>query len=123
MDPASPSFSEEETIVPVDDLVGLPLFDRAGAKLGAVKQVYASKVTGRIEFVLGATGGMLGVGEKYHPIPWEALTYNATPEGYVARFSKSELRDAPSYDRDQLANPHHGWPQQVRRYFQALLVG
>jgi sporulation protein YlmC with PRC-barrel domain len=107
----------EAAVVPVGELTGLTIFDRSGARLGSVKEVFASKVTGRIEFVLGATGGLLGVGEKYHPIPWSTLTYHAAPEGYVASFDKAELRDAPAYDRSQLANPAYGWADQVRRYF------
>ena len=53
-------------------------------------------------------------------MPWRALAYRANPEGYVASFTKRELQDAPSYDRDQLGSTHYGWGESVRRYFAGL---
>ena len=102
------------------DLSSLSLYDRAGDKLGAIKDVYIDKITGQIEFVVGATGGFLGVGEKFHPLPWRELTYRAEPEGYMASFTKRELADAPSYDKEQLSSAHYGWGDAVQRYFASL---
>ena len=107
-------------LIPLGDVGGMTLFDRAGAKLGVLKEAYVDKITGRIEFVIGATGGFLGVGDKFHPIPWTVLTYNHAPEGYLGAFTKKDLADAPAYDRDQLSGKHYGWSDQVRRYFANL---
>ena len=107
-------------LVPLADIGAMTLFDRAGGKMGAIKEVYVDKVTGRIEFVIGATGGFLGVGDKFHPIPFSLLTYNHAPEGYVGAFTKKDLEDAPAYDREQLGGKHYGWSDQVRRYFNTL---
>lgn len=107
-------------LLSLGEVAGQQIFDRSGAKLGAIKDAYVDKITGRIEFVIGATGGFLGVGEKFHPLPWSSLTYNHAPEGYVAAFTKEQLRDAPAYDRDQLSGQHYGWSDQVRRYFANL---
>ena len=85
-----------------------------------IKELFLNKATGQAEFVLGATGGFLGVGEKFHPLPWGALTYNPTPEGYVVAFGKDEIRAAPAYDRDQLTSANYGWGDQVHRYFASL---
>ena len=30
---------------------------------------------------------MLGIGEKYHPVPWSELDYDANQGGYVVPFS------------------------------------
>ncbi len=113
---------------PIDDshliasgaLSGQTLFDRAGDKLGVIKEFYMNRVTGQVEFVVGATGGFLGVGEKFHPLPWALLRYNTTPEGYVVLAGKTDIRDAPAYDRDQLNSPRYGWGDQVQRYFAGL---
>lgn len=105
-------------IVPLESVVGTPLCDRAGDKLGVIKEIYVNRITGQVEFVLGATGGFLGVGEKFHPLPWSLLTYETSPDRYVGAFTKEQLKDAPAYDRDQLSSPHYGWADQVRRYFE-----
>jgi sporulation protein YlmC with PRC-barrel domain len=107
-------------LVGADALAGMALVDRDGHKLGVIKDFYIDKVTGQVEFVVGATGGFLGVGEKFHPLPWRSLTYSASSEAYVTAFSKKEIEDAPAYDKEQLASTHYGWGEQVRRYFGAL---
>ena len=107
-------------LLSTDQLSGLTLFDRSGDKLGTIKDIYIDRITGQVEFVIGATGGFLGVGEKFHPLPWRSFAYRASPEGYVAAFTKQELEQAPAYDKDQLASTHYGWGEQVRRYFSGL---
>ena len=102
------------------ELAGMTLYDRGGEKLGAIKDLYIDRVSGQVEFVVGASGGFLGVGEKFHPLPWRTLAYRPSPDGYVTSFTKRELQDAPSYDREQLASTHYGWGDQVRRYFAGL---
>jgi hypothetical protein len=110
----------ETRLVTADGLSGTPLFDRSGEKLGVIKDIYIDKLTGQVAFVVGATGGFLGVGEKFHPLPWRALSYRTSPEGYVGAFSRRELEAAPAYDKDQLASAHYGWGDQVLRYFGSL---
>jgi hypothetical protein len=110
----------ETRLITADGLAGMPLYDRSGDKLGVIKDIYIDKLSGQVAFVVGATGGFLGVGEKFHPLPWRALAYRTSPEGYVGAFSRKELEDAPAYDRDQLASAHYGWGDQVMRYFGSL---
>jgi len=110
----------ETRLVTAEGLSGMPLYDRSGDKLGVIKDIYIDKLTGQVAFVVGATGGFLGVGEKFHPLPWRALSYRSSPEGYVGAFSRRELEAAPAYDRDQLASAHYGWGDQVLRYFATL---
>ncbi len=107
-------------LVAADALAGMALVDRDGHKLGVIKDFYIDKVLGQVEFVVGATGGFLGVGEKFHPLPWRSLTYSPSSEAYVTAFSKKEIEQAPAYDKEQLASTHYGWGEQVRRYFGAL---
>ena len=111
---------DDTHLVSAATLAGQTLFDRSGDKLGVLKELFINKMTGQVEFVLGATGGFLGVGEKFHPLPWALLTYNATPEGYVVSVGKDVIRAAPAYDREQLNSTHYGWGDQVRRYFASL---
>jgi hypothetical protein len=47
-------------------------------------------------------GGFLGIGEKYHPLPWNVLTYDESKGGYNIDLTSEQLRSAPSYSRDEL---------------------
>ena len=111
---------DDAQLVSAAAMTGQALFDRSGAKLGVVKDLFINRLTGQVEFVIGATGGFLGVGEKFHPLPWSALVYNTTPEGYVVSVAKEHIRAAPAYDRDQLSSTSYGWGGQVHRYFAGL---
>jgi hypothetical protein len=117
---ALPPTLDDLHLISSSGLAGQPLFDRAGDKLGVIKDFYVNRATGQVEFVVGATGGFLGVGEKFHPLPWSLLRYNAAPEGYVVTATKDEIRAAPAYDRDQLNSAQYGWGGQVHRYFAGL---
>lgn len=102
-----------------EKLKGSNLFDRADHKLGSIKELYLDPVTGRVAYVLGQAGGLLGVGGKYHPLPWRTLTPRAAG-GYVANFSKSDLEHAPAYDQEQLGGVQYAWSDQVDLYFAKL---
>ena len=119
MTTASP-YVDDAHLMSGSGLSGQALFDRAGDKLGVIKDFYVNKLTGQVEFVVGATGGFLGVGEKFHPLPWALLRYNSTPEGYGVLVAKEDIRAAPAYDKDQLNSAHYGWGDQVHRYFAGL---
>ena len=117
---ATSPYVDDAHLMSGSGLSGQALFDRAGDKLGVIKDFYVNKLTGQVEFVVGATGGFLGVGEKFHPLPWALLRYNSTPEGYVVLVAKDDIRAAPAYDKDQLNSAHYGWGDQVHRYFTGL---
>lgn len=112
--------TDDAQLASASTLVGQTLYEYGGDKLGAIKELFINKLTGQVEFVLGASGGFLGVGEKFHPLPWTLLSYSQAPEGYVVSVSKEAIRAAPAYDREQLNSASYGWGDQVRRYFTSL---
>ncbi|MGH7006196.1 MAG: PRC-barrel domain-containing protein, partial [Alphaproteobacteria bacterium] len=42
-------------------------------------------------------GGFLGIGEKYHPLPWHVLKFDQNVGAYVIDLNKDRLLSAPSY--------------------------
>jgi hypothetical protein len=44
-------------------------------------------------------GCILGLGERYHPLPWKTLTYDTDLGGYVADVSREQLEAALSFGR------------------------
>ena len=55
-------------------------------------------------------GGFLGIGERYHPLPWRMLTYDTGLGGYVVDVTREKLEGAPSYTRDETpwSRPDYG---------------
>jgi len=76
--------------------IGTNVYDRQGQKIGEVKDIVLEKTSNSILFAIVSFGGMLGIGEKYHPVPWAELDYDEKQDGYVVSFSEDQLRQAPA---------------------------
>jgi sporulation protein YlmC with PRC-barrel domain len=81
---------------------GTPVFNAAGDKIGHVDDLSIDKITGEVRYALISFGGFLGIGEKFHPLPWSVLDYDTDKSGYVVPLNKAALEAAPSYTRDEL---------------------
>ena len=112
MTPVAPTY-----FVASGKLLGSSIYDGAGHKLGAIKEFFIEPISGRIAYVIGSTGGLLGVGAKFHPLPWSRLGLRPGKDGYHADFTKADLQAAPAYDQEQLASPQYAWAEQVETYF------
>jgi len=97
---------------------GTTVYNRAGEKLGSVYDVMVDKRSGKAEYAIMSFGGFLGIGDSYHPLPWQSLTYDEVQGGYVVDLDRSRLEGAPSYttrDADRWSDPTYG--RQVNDYY------
>jgi sporulation protein YlmC with PRC-barrel domain len=76
---------------------GTTVYNTAGEKLGSVYDVMIDKRSGTAEYAIMSFGGFLGIGDSYHPLPWQALTYDEIQGGYVVNIDRSRLEGAPTY--------------------------
>jgi len=100
---------ETVDIISSEKVRGTPVFATDGEKIGSVDHLMIGKFDGRVEFAVMSFGGFLGVGESYHPIPWESLDYDTKRGGYVVNIDKEKLKDAPHYEVS-------GFPRYDRKY-------
>ena len=107
--------STDSSLIAASKVEGKPVFDPAGEKLGTVKEIYIDKLSGEVEFAALSFGGVLGMGEKYHPLPWHALDYDTDKDGFVVDVDKRDLEASPAYEQDRLAGA--GWSTEVRDYY------
>ena len=61
------------TLIAADNIKGTDVYNLAGDKLGMVDDIMVDKVSGRAIYAVMSFGGFLGMGEKYHPLPWATL--------------------------------------------------
>lgn len=83
-------------------VIGTSVYASNGDKIGKVEDVMLDRSTNNIMFGVVSFGGFLGIGEKFHPIPWATLDYNDDKHGYVVPFSKEQLEKAPAHSIDEL---------------------
>lgn len=91
-----PTPSGHTTAIRATRVTGTSVYNTAGDKIGEIEDIVLDKLSNKIHFAVVGFGGFLGMGEKYHPIPWPALDYDEARDGYVVPFSKEQLEAAPS---------------------------
>jgi sporulation protein YlmC with PRC-barrel domain len=83
-------------------VIGTSVKDGSGRKIGSVEDVVLDKQSDSIMFAVVGFGGFLGIGEKYHPIPWSSLDYREDDGAYVVPYTEEQLRAAPAGSIDEL---------------------
>jgi len=110
-------------LIAASQVNGTSVYNRAGDKLGSIYDVMLDKMSGKAEYAIMSFGGFLGIGDQYHPLPWNVLKYDQAQGGYVVDIDRGRLEGAPSYG----ANDSHLWDdpaygQRVSDYYGGMLV-
>lgn len=90
---------ETQHLIASDKVEGTPVYNQVGERIGHVKNLML-KEKRTVEYVVMSFGGFLGLGERYHPIPWNALRYDGERGGYVVDVDKEKLSEAPSHGHE-----------------------
>ena len=121
---SSNSVETDETtdLIASNKVEGTAVYNRQGEKLGEVYNFMVGKRSGEVAYAIMSFGGFLGIGQKYHPLPWNALTYDTSKKGYVVDADKDRLMRAPNYaaGEEPFSRPEYG--QEVRDYWSSDLT-
>ena len=93
---------ETGTLISADKVQGTAVYDGTGERLGTIDSLMLNKRSGKVAYAVMSFGGFLGIGERYHPLPWDKLTYDTDKGGYNIGVTQDELRSGPTYSRDEL---------------------
>jgi hypothetical protein len=93
----TPAVDETSDLIASDKVEGTAVYNTAGDRLGTVQNFMVGKRSGKVAYAVMSFGGFLGMGESYHPLPWEVLTYDTGKGGYVVNLSREQLEGAPRY--------------------------
>lgn len=85
-------------LIGADRVAGTEVYNAAGDHLGEIHDVMIDKSSGKVAYAIMSFGGFLGLNEKFHPLPWNVLTYDTDKEGYVVPVTREQLEKAPMYD-------------------------
>ena len=88
--------SGHTSAIRANKVIGTGVKNRAGDTIGKVEDVVLDKLSNNIMFAVVGFGGFLGIGEKYHPVPWSTLDYDEGEQSYVVDFTKEQLQAAPA---------------------------
>src|SRR5215471_10358709 len=87
-------------VIPAKRVNGTPVYSQGGDRLGEIDDLMIEKRSGDVVYAIMSFGGWLGIGEKYHPLPWQVLKYDTASNGYVVNLDKDSLEKAPAYSRE-----------------------
>jgi sporulation protein YlmC with PRC-barrel domain len=83
-------------------VIGTSVYNTAGESIGEIEDVMLDKLSNGIMFAVIGFGGFLGMGEKYHAIPWASLDYDEGQGGYVVPYTAEQLKAAPVHSIEEL---------------------
>lgn len=104
---------ETNMLISSDKVDDTAVYSTDGEKIGSIAHLMIGKKSGRVEYAVMSFGGFLGMGESYHPIPWDALDYDTDREGYVVNIDKDRLKEAPYFTKKE-------WPVYDRNFGQTV---
>ena len=88
---------ETNELISSDKVDGTSVYSQDGDKLGSIHHFMVGKRDGRVKYAVLNFGGLFE-GDRYYPLPWEALTYSTELDGYAITLDKEQLKNSPSYD-------------------------
>merc|ERR1711974_142738 len=88
----------DHNFITSDRVNGTEVYGADDAKVGHIDHLVIDKHSGKIAYAVMGFGGFLGLGEEHHQIPWSALTYDTTLNGYRTGITEDQLQSAPRHD-------------------------
>ena len=93
-------------------IIGDKVENKAGEKLGKIKDIMLNVNSGAMEYFIVEFGGFLGIGEKFFAIPFNLLSVDPEKQVYIFDQPREMLEKAPGFDKDH-------WPETNIHYYEA----
>ena len=92
----APETNESAHLIASNKVEGTPVYTSQGERIGSIYNFMVEKRSGKVAYAVMSFGGFLGMGESYHPLPWNKLTYDTSLGGYVVGVTRERLQAAPA---------------------------
>ena len=112
---------EDASVISASKVTGTNVYNTDGELLGEINDVMLDKRSGKIAYAVMSFGEFLGIGERYHPLPWATLKYDTRQGGYVVGLTIDQLKGAPTYAVSE--NPAWGdraYESRLHDYYKAV---
>jgi len=83
-------------------VTGTTVYGEAGGKIGEIDDLIIHKVSGQVIYAVMSFGGFMGMGEKFHPLPWSILQYDTVKDGYRVPLEEKVIKESPAMTKSEL---------------------
>jgi PRC-barrel domain protein len=108
---------ETHELISSDKVDGTSVYSRDGDKLGSIHHFMVGKRDGRVRYAVLNFGGLFE-GDRFYPLPWDALTYSTDLDGYEIALEKEQLKNSPSYERGSEPTFDADYDRELQGHYQ-----
>jgi hypothetical protein len=107
--------NNDRRLISSDLVEGTTVYSPNGDNIGSINHLMIEKVSGKVAYAVIGFGGLLGMGESHHPVPWSSLKYDTRLDGYVTGITADQLRDAPEFSNNAWGDP--AYEDRVHKHY------
>jgi sporulation protein YlmC with PRC-barrel domain len=103
-------------------IVGANVRDSNDRKIGQIKDLILDGGRGEIAYAVVNFGGVMGVGKKFHAVPWQALNPSDDGNYYILRADRETISQAPGFDKARWPDmTDRKWTGEIDRYWSRMV--
>jgi sporulation protein YlmC with PRC-barrel domain len=100
-------------------VIGMDVKNSKGEHLGKIHDLVLNFDHGDIAYVVISSGGLLGMGDTLHAVPWKALNLNSQADGFTLNIDQTAWEKAPTFkENDWPEVADREWNRQLESYYQ-----
>jgi sporulation protein YlmC with PRC-barrel domain len=89
-----------------------------GEDLGKIEEVMIDMEAGRVAYAVLSFGGFLGLGNKWVPVPWDAVVLRPDEKVLLLNIEKDKLQKAPNFEGTTLPElANRQWGAVIHTYY------
>lgn len=110
--------SRQHTLFRGSRIIGSNVRDPKDRKIGQIKDLILDGGRGEIAYAVVSFGGVLGVGRKYHAVPWRVLEPDDSGRFYILHADRETISLAPGFDKARWPDmADRKWGEEIERYW------
>lgn len=103
-------------------IIGSNVRDPKDKKIGQIKDLILDGGRGEIAYAVVSFGGVLGVGNKLHAIPWQVLDPSDDGNYYILHADSETISQAPGFDKARWPDmTNQRWHAEIDRYWSRMV--
>jgi sporulation protein YlmC with PRC-barrel domain len=89
-----------------------------GDDLGKIEEVMIDMEMGRVAYAVLSFGGLLGLGSKWVPVPWDAVALQPDEKVLLLKIEKEKIEKAPNFESSTLPElANRQWGAVIHTYY------